>query len=68
MLNDDQYDEFRKRIIERYDVYDLVEELELTVEDWLDNTSGWEDNDFLLLNCGLITEEEYIERTSNDQV
>ena len=68
MLNDDQYDEFRKRIIERYDVYDLVEELELTVEDWLDNTSGWEDNALLLLECGLITEEEYLERTSNDKV
>lgn len=68
MLNDDQYDEFRKRIIEQYDIYDLVEELQLTVEDWLDNTSDWEDNLTLLFRCGLITEEEYLERTSNNQV
>lgn len=59
MLEADKYTEFRQRIIESFDVYDLVEYLNLTVADWLDNTTGWEDNLDLQLECGIITEEEY---------
>ncbi len=59
MLEADKYTEFRQRIIESFDVYDLVEYLNLTVADWLDNTTGWEDNLSLQLALGIITEEEY---------
>jgi len=44
MLDADQYVTFRQRVIDNFDVYDLVEFLNLTVEDWLDNTTGWEEN------------------------
>lgn len=59
MLEADQYTEYRQRIIENFDIYDLIEFLNLTVEDWLDNTSGWEDNLELQYQCGFITDEEY---------
>lgn len=58
MLNEDEYDEFRRRVIERYDVYDLVELLGLRVEDWLDNTTGWEDNQELREACGIDTSSD----------
>lgn len=59
MLEADKYNEFRQRVIESFDVYDLVEYLDLTVADWLDNTTGWEDNIELQFECGMITEEEF---------
>lgn len=58
MWSEDEFIEFRQRIIESFDVYDLVEFLNLTVEDWLDNTSDWEDNKELQLKVGMIQEDE----------
>lgn len=58
MWSEDEFIEFRQRIIESFDVYDLVEFLNLTVEDWLDNTSEWEDNKELQLKVGMLPEDE----------
>lgn len=52
MLDADQYTEFRQRVIDNFDIYDLVEFLNLTVEDWLDNTTGWEENMALMEAVG----------------
>ncbi len=52
MLDADQYTEFRQRVIDNFDIYDLVEFLNLTVEDWLDNTTGWEENTALMEAVG----------------
>ncbi len=52
MLDADQYTEFRQRVIDNFDIYDLVEFLNLTVEDWLDNTTGWEENIALMEAVG----------------
>ena len=58
MLDADQYTEFRQRVIDNFDIYDLVEFLNLTVEDWLDNTTGWEENTTLMEAVGYGPGEE----------
>lgn len=58
MLDADQYVTFRQRVIDNFDVYDLVEFLNLTVEDWLDNTTGWEENLALMEAVGYGSSDE----------
>ena len=58
MWSDEEFTEFRQRVIESFEVYDLVEFLGLTVEDWLDNTSEWEENEALQIKVGMRQEDE----------
>lgn len=58
MLSDIDYIEYRQRVIETFDVYDLVDFLGLKVEDWLDNTTEWEYNKDLQIATGMIEDND----------